>query len=352
MQVNKKKKFVKSKYTEEPVFKYAPIKISAYELKQKLAAIKTKEISDVSIRYMYESVISAYFDKIDLLSALNSNKFMYNSLRYFQRPSKKDIRNAEYLMHLPAVPFESKNPPLVPMEEVVDKFRNALEAYGLESRIEISNRIISQAMVLNSQKTIKLRQDANFTEKQVNALIEHEIGVHMVTTENSSNQQLKIFNIGLPVNTETQEGLAILSEILSGNITLDRLKKLALRVLVVDMMCTGASFNEVFKFLHYDHKVGRDEAFTITTRVFRGGGFTKDFLYLSGLVKIMRFWREGNDLTPLLVGKTSLEYYDLISEMIEREMVDKPVFKTKSLTKTVGDPTRGLYGYILSGLKD
>lgn len=346
-----KRKFFKSKFTEEPEFTYAPIKIYPFELKQNLSSIKTSTIADVSIRHMYEEVISAYSDKIDLLSELNSNKFLYNSLRYFQRPSKKDIDNAEYLMHLPSVPFEPKNEPHIPIDKVVEKFKFALEDYGLKCKIELSNRVLSQVMVLNSQKTIRIRPDALFTEKQVNALIEHEIGVHMVTTENSSRQNLKIFNLGLPVNTETQEGLAILSEILSGNITLGRLKKLALRVIITDMMCSGASFIDCFKFLQEKHKVNSSDAFTIVTRIFRGGGFTKDFLYLSGLVKIMEFWKDGNDLSPLLVGKTSLPYYNLISEMIEREMVDKPMFKTKSLTESVGDPMRGLYGYILSGLK-
>ena len=87
-------------------------------------------------------------------------------------------------------------------------------------------------MVLNSTKTILIRPDAKFTQKEVNALIEHEIGVHMVTTQNSIHQKLKVFNLGLPINTETQEGMAILSEYLSGNITLERLKKIALRVIV------------------------------------------------------------------------------------------------------------------------
>lgn len=348
---NEQRKFMKSNFTEEPVFKYSPIKIHPYELKQKLSSIATKRISDVSIRYMYEDVINSYFDKIDLLSELDSTKFLYNSLRYFQRPSQKDIRNAYYLLHLPSIPNEPKREPYLRIDEVLELFKTGLADYGLDSKVELSERVIAQVMVLNSKKKIVIRPDARFTEKQVNALIEHEIGVHMVTTENSSIQPLKVFNIGMPVNTETQEGLAILSEILSGNISLDRLKKLALRVLITDKMCSGASFVESFKFLNEDQGIGVHEAFTITTRVYRGGGFTKDYLYLSGLVKVLKFWRDGNDLSPLLIGKTSLNYYDLIREMIEREMLEKPKFITKSFTNPNLDQTEGVYGYILSGLR-
>lgn len=346
-----RKKFFKNKFNVEPTFKYAPIKINPYELKQKLSAIPTQSISDVSIRHMYEAVISSYFDKIDLLSELNSSKFLFNSLRYFHRPSKKDISNAEYLMHLPPIPFEPKKVPTIPIDEVMGMFRQASIDYGFDCKIELSKKVLSQVMVLNSSKTIKIRPDAQFTQKQVNALIEHEIGVHMVTTQNSNLQPLKIFNMGLPVNTETQEGLAILSEIVSGNMTLDRLQKLAYRVLITDMMCSGASFMDCFKRLHNDYQVNPNDAFTIVTRIFRGGGFTKDFLYLSGLAKVLKFWQDGNDIAPLLVGKTSLEYYDLITEMIEREIIIRPKYLTKSLTETVGNPMRGLYGYILSGLK-
>ena len=39
--------------------------------------------------------------------------------------------------------------------------------------------------------------------------LEHEIGVHMLTTMNAANNKLKIFSVGLPVNTRTGEGMAV-----------------------------------------------------------------------------------------------------------------------------------------------
>jgi len=68
-------KFSKSKYTELPKFKYAPIKINPFELKQKLSLLRTQDISDITIRNLYESVINSYFDKIDLLAALGTKSF-------------------------------------------------------------------------------------------------------------------------------------------------------------------------------------------------------------------------------------------------------------------------------------
>ena len=348
---SEQKRFIKNKYTLPPKFKYAPIKINPFELKQQLGSLRTQDISDISIRQMYESVINSYFDKIDLLSTLGTKKFLYNSLRYFGRPSNKDLTNAQYLLHLPPIPSEPKRVPFLPINEVVDTFRNALGEYGIDCKIELSNRVISQVMVLNSKKTILIRPDAHFTKKEVNALIEHEIGVHMVTTQNSTEQELKIFNLGLPVNTLTQEGLAILSEYLSGNITIKRLKKLALRVVVTDMMCNGAEFIECFNYLIHQHNVPTNDAYTIVTRIFRGGGFTKDYLYLSGFEKILKLWKSDTSLTPLLVGKTSVEFYGTINEMIERELILRPKYTTKSFEQPVDYENNEIYDYIISGIK-
>jgi len=343
-------RFNKSKYTEPPKFKYVPIKVNPFELKKQLNLLKIQDISDVSIRQMYESVINSYFDKIDLLSALGTKKFLYNSLRYFGRPSKRDLTNAQYILHLPTIPSEPKRVPFLSMDEAISTFKNALEDYGINCKIELSNRVISQVLVLNSKKTILIRPDAQFTRKEANALIEHEIGVHMVTTQNSSDEKLKIFNLGLPVNTMTQEGLAILSEYLSGNITLKRLKKIAFRVVITDMMCSGADFIECFNYLVNRHRVPTNDAYTIVTRIFRGGGYTKDYLYLVGFEKILKLWNTDVSLSPLLVGKTSLDFYDTINEMIEREMIAKPKYITKSFEQPVDYQNNEIYEYIISGL--
>lgn len=349
--IQEKNRFFKNKCTEVPKFKYSPIKINPFELKQELGNLRVQDISDVSIRHMYESVINSYFDKIDLLSSLNTPKFLYNSLRYFGRPSKKDIQNAEYFLHLPDIAGEPKRSPSLGVEEAMISFKEGLENYGFESKIEVNKRVIAQVMVLNAKKTILFNPSAKFSRGQINALVEHEIGVHMVTTMNSNAQKLHLFNLGLPVNTMTQEGLAILSEYLSGNISMKRLKKLAYRVIVVDMMCSGADFIECYNFLVNDHNLDQDDAFSVVTRIFRGGGFTKDYLYLSGFVKILRMWENDRDLEPLLVGKTSLDFYHTISEMIQREMVQKPTYVTNSFTNPQVNKNDEIYKYILSGLK-
>ena len=130
----------------------------------------------------------------------------------------------------------------------------------------------------------------------------------MVTTSNAKEQSLKIFRLGLPGNTETQEGLALLSEYLSGNLTLTRLQSLAHRVMAVHMMVKNYDFPRTCKTLVDDYGLPREDAFNLTVRVYRGGGFTKDYLYLTGLRKALQLYRSGADLQPLFVGRPPLPF--------------------------------------------
>ena len=49
------------------------------------------------------------------------------------------------------------------------------------------------------------------------------------------------------------------------------------------MMINGLDFKAVYHELVNSYYIDPNEAFIITTRIFRGGGFTKDHLYLKAL---------------------------------------------------------------------
>ncbi|MGB0882433.1 MAG: flavohemoglobin expression-modulating QEGLA motif protein [Vicingaceae bacterium] len=348
---SEKVKFFNSKFTINPKFKYRPIKINPYELKKKLHLIDTNKIEDITIRHLYESVISGAIDKINLLASLGSQQFFYNSLRYFGQPDSKDIRNAKYVLSLPDIKGEAKQTKKFGTEKAAEVFEQAFNSYGFKGKIKIDKKAISSAMVVNSTKTVILKHGSKYSLNELYYLAEHEIGVHMLTTMNAANDKLKIFSIGLPVNTRTGEGMAVLSEYLSGNFTMKRLRELALRVVAIDSMCKGADFKTCFDILTNKYHVNKDSAFNLTTRVYRGGGFTKDYLYLNGFSELFKFWQQGNDLSPLLVGKTSIGFYNTIVEMIDRNIIEKPKYITKSFEHPKTELNNDLYDYILSGLE-
>jgi len=73
-----------------------------------------------------------------------------------------------------------------------------------------------------------------------------------------------------------------------------------------DSLIKGYSFADTFDLIHNKYKLNREEAFSITLRAHRGGGFTKDRLYLSGLRKVYKRYQREEPMDILLTGKVAL----------------------------------------------
>jgi uncharacterized protein (TIGR02421 family) len=204
-------------------------------------------------------------------------------------------------------------------------------------------------MVLNNIKTLVLNTNHTYSDNEIAVLTNHEIGVHMVTTMNGLLHPLKIFSHGFPNNEETQEGLAVFSEYMSNNLTITRLKELAYRVIAVDTLAKGYPFSRTFRLLHNQYDLDRETAFYITLRAHRGGGFTKDYLYLTGLKKVYDYYHSGKDLSLLLTGKVSLEYVQEIESLIQKGLAVPSKHITDSYTENKN--TNKKVDFILKSLK-
>jgi uncharacterized protein (TIGR02421 family) len=132
---------------------------------------------------------------------------------------------------------------------------------------------------------------------------------------------------GLAGYEPLQEGLAVLAEYLVGGLTRSRLRVLAARVVAAKAMTGGADFVQTFRELTGVYGFTHHAAFTITMRIFRGGGLTKDVLYLKGLDYLLAYLREHRDLESLLVGKIALEDVPFIQELRRREIVHPPAIE-------------------------
>ncbi|UIP30075.1 flavohemoglobin expression-modulating QEGLA motif protein [Photobacterium sp. TLY01] len=329
-----KRRFLHNRDVYHPQFTYRQLDLDPYKFREQLYRLPVEDIRDAGIQSMYRKVIDQLAVRIDLLTSLGHEEFLYNSLRYYGRPDESDIANANFILH--AREYAEPENATISAEEAVVAFNEAADDYGFSCKIQGTTKLIARAMV--SGRTVKINLNSRFTQSDLYALIHHEMGVHMVTSVNAEAQPLKVLQLGLPGNTHTQEGLAILCEHLSGNFPLHRLKTLALRVVAVDMMVNKRSFNETFNTLKFDYGLSNDTAFTITTRAYRGGGFTKDYLYLRGLKDALRLHKE-TDLTSLFIGKTGFEFKPLLDELIEREILQPPQYLPKALKmKTDTDP--------------
>lgn len=145
---------------------------------------------------------------------------------------------------------------------------------------------------LATPAAIRIRRDARFTDRDAAQLLNHEAYVHVATSLNGRAQtDLRILAAGHPGTTRTQEGLAVFAEIISGAMELDRMRRLADRVIAIQMAIDGADFLQVYEYF-LERSPSEDQAFENTRRVFRGGvvsggaPFTKDVVYLFGLLQI------------------------------------------------------------------
>ena len=321
-----KKRFFKAKFSTNPEFRYKPITIDPHDFKAKMYRLDVDSIEDVHIRQIYTEIIGAYSDKVDMLSTIGTDKFLYNSLRYFGEPSQKDIENAKFLLYCNELShFEQEE--YLDSSYVQEVFRNEVSSYGFQFKVQEVSNIPSDAIVINSKQLMLLKKGAKFTETRLKALVNHEIGVHMVTTMNAQEQPLKFLSLGLPKNTYTQEGLAIMSEMLSGCLTIKRLKELALRVLAVESLTKGNDFKTTYQMLLDEFRPDENMLYYLVTRVYRGGGFTKDYLYLRGFRKMLAFQEEGVKMDNLFLGKTTHRHLPLLNELVDRGILNPPKYR-------------------------
>lgn len=348
---SEKVNFFNSKYIKDPVFEYPDINFDKFKLHRELFTQPLEQIENSEIRQLYEDIIYNYSGLIQCIETIGEGKkFYYNSLHSFGTPTEKDVENAKFILH-----FDDKSEndeifrPRYNVHETEVLFRDFSNRYDFTYSIKHSNKMSAIAMVLNNVQTLVLNENHTFSENQIAILTNHEIGVHMVTTMNGLLQPLKIFSHGFPDNIETQEGLAVFSEYMSNSLTLRRLKELAYRVIAVDSLAKGYSFSRTFRLLHNGYDLDRETAFKITVRVHRGGGFTKDYLYLSGLKKIYDFHQKENDLNLLLTGKVTLEYSKQLQSLNDLGLAIKPKHITDSFQ--INQNTNSTVEFILKNLK-
>lgn len=345
-----KEKFFASKYLTDPVFIYPEIDFDKFNLHREFFSQPLELIEDEQIKTLYEDIIYAYSGLIQCIETIGEGKkFYYNSLHSFGTPTEQDVENAKFILHFEDEGDAEIFEPKFSCKEAEAIFRAYGKKYDFTFDIRYSKTMGAIAMVLNNIKALVINSNHTFSQSEMNILTNHEIGVHMVTTMNGLLHSLKIFSHGFPNNEETQEGLAVFSEYMSGNLTIKRLKELAYRVLAVDSLAKGYSFSKTFRLLHNTYDLNREEAFYISVRAHRGGGFTKDYLYLSGLKKVYNHYKSGKSLDILLTGKVSLEYSKQIDYLIGKGFAVKPKHFTSSFQQNKN--TNSTVDFILNNLK-
>ena len=276
------------------------------------------------------ATIDQYLLVIELLEARGTVDFgrhssaLYGSARDHLRGDRKSLRqlgeNLCEIFSLPAAehlsrPYERHIPAATAVEILQTRLGNYFQPGDI--RVILSDGIVSDAAAGGDY--IKINQDVEFTDIDLQVLEVHEGWVHVGTTLNGRRQPWATWlSVGSPRVTACQEGLAVLMETLTFSSYPHRALKVSDRVVAVDMAEQGADFIEVYRFF-YERGLKPEEAYKITQRVFRGGTvrggsvFTKDLSYLRGFVENVNFMRSAihsgvPEILPMLfVGKVTLD---------------------------------------------
>ncbi|QGJ70756.1 Flavohemoglobin expression-modulating QEGLA motif protein [Planctomycetales bacterium 10988] len=228
---------------------------------------------------------------------------------------------------------------IIPAEDAVvilqQRLDNSMPSMDQPMRVLVSDGIVADAAA--GADYIKLRSGAFFNERDLRLLEVHEGWVHLGTTLNGKQQPYCTFlSKGPPSSTITQEGLAILIELVTFSSYPDRLRKITNRIRAVEMAEDGADFLEVFHFFQEADYNERD-SFTLASRIFRGstptgGPFTKDLSYSKGFVLIYNYIiiavkRGLLDRIPMLFcGKATLADLKPLQHAVEEGLVVPPDF--------------------------
>jgi uncharacterized protein (TIGR02421 family) len=320
--------FVESGYREEPVFYYRPLPYDPHQLKRQLFAIEVERIEDTVLAQLFRQKQVELDWQISALRELNTRGFLASSRHLYSPPDAALMSLARSVLErFPEVEPMEDHEELVPAEKIADRAREHIDYYHqqmpeFKARVEMCDQIAAGLMV--SRGKLLVSPTLALRESRVEPLLNHEVGTHLVTYYNGRSQPFRQLYAGLAGYEELQEGLAVLAEYLSGGLNSNRLRNLAGRVIAVAMRVEGRAFVETFDHLHQTCGFDARQSFVTTLRAYRGGGLTKDAMYLRGLDRLLAYLAEGHDIEPLYVGKIALGHVRWIQDLRSRDIVKAP----------------------------
>jgi uncharacterized protein (TIGR02421 family) len=316
---------------EAPEFSYRPLEDDVAVVADRLAKVAAQTVEDATLSHLVRAKQREVALQLEMLRCRGSTDFLPLSMELYGAVSPSLLAAAEQLLDEIEVPPQDGQQALDAVtfarrvEAELDHYRAVFPE--IEVRVDVRD---DGTGVLFTNGDLLIASTARVPISRVDALLQHEVGTHVVTYVNGMRQPLRLLAAGLAGYDETQEGLAVLAEHLVGGLTAGRLRQLAARVVAVHQMVEGASFAEVHRALLHAG-VQQGPAFSIAVRVFRAGGLTKDAVYLRGLIDIMTHLRTGHDLEVFWLGKMALADAPLVEELRTRQVLLQPTLRPRYL---------------------
>ncbi len=342
--------FIKSLATKNPVIpEFEYVKRDYSEHREKLAFIlnaipKTSSLEFEFLRKNTESYILA----LDMMQGVGTDTVTEISQELYGSPYDKipghkvnSLEAANYFLQVEdrfKSEFVEVEGDEVTSEQLKDYLESHIAKVFMENEVvvEIDYRIASRASV--SSKKVRIRANTIFKKHEIRQLLHHEVFTHALCSINGINQPfMKSLEFTSPRITATQEGLAQFSELMTGSIHLLRLKRIALRIIALEMAMSGADFMDLFKFFANEVD-NNEEAYMSAMRIFRGGSpkggiiFFKDGVYIKGMLEVFSFFMKSleenklDQLTALFSGKMTTSDVANIASLTREGLVVRPKY--------------------------
>lgn len=321
--------FRESGYKQAPKFQYRPLPRKPTDLKQSLYEVPIERIEDATLAEWFLEKQDELDRQITSLVDIGTPAFIFGGLQLYGDVEADLFELANSILRkvspsqtgteAEGATLSGKDLARMAQQEI-GRYRELDENFNasVELRDDIAAGIMVSKNRLFVSPTVKVR------EKRAEALMHHEIGTHVLTYFNGQGQPFQQLYAGLAGYEAMQEGLAVIGEFLTDGLTHSRLRKLAARVVAVKSLIDGADFSDTFALLVDEHGYSPRVAFLVTMRVYRGGGSTKDAIYLRGLKDVLDYLARGEKLEKLFIGKFAISHLPAIDEFRHRNVIKPP----------------------------
>jgi uncharacterized protein (TIGR02421 family) len=325
--------FSASNRTCTPALHYRMLTVDPELGKRRLYDLPLDRLEDPVLAMLLRDKRRELDRQLSLLEDRDTPRFLHGSLQLYAPVDNGLLAEALAILSAVSPSTRDASSPRADAEAVALRARQEVEHYRAQ-HATIATAIyirddVSSLLVSSGDLLIPRRLDV--PARRVDALLQHEVGTHVVTYVNGKAQPLQVLAAGLAGYEALQEGLAMFAEHLAGGLDGDRLRLVAARVVAVRRLVEGVSFPALVAELVDQHKISVRTAFGVAVRVFRGGGLTKDAIYLRGLLQVLDHLRAGHELTPLLIGKLGFEQVTLVEELLRRGILRAPAVQPRWL---------------------
>lgn len=315
----------------EPQFTYRDLESDPEVLGAILASIDVAKVEDTTLGHLLRAKHREIELQLDMLRTRCTDEFRLLSIELYGAVAPRLLELAETLLKEMPVPttrpgWQIGATEFVELAELELAHYRAIDpdiGVHVEIRPDVAGVMVAGPVLL-------VNPNASIRSDRAEALLQHEVGTHLITHVNGSCQPVRVMAAGLAGYEATQEGLAVFAEYLVGGLSSSRLRQLAGRVVAVHQMVAGASFADVHRWL-VQAGFSPTSAFMISMRVFRSGGLTKDAIYLRGLLDVLEHVNRGGGLDLLWLGKFSLQDLPLVAELSDRGVLVGPRLRPRYL---------------------